>query len=436
MRKILTPENFNQETADAVIIGGGIIGVATAFWLSRAGMSTILVEMRDGLSTLTTTASIESFRAQFTEPAMAALAKESIEVWENFAQTTGLEGYEIDLHHGGYLFLTTEEEMVPAVKATVEGYHKVGVTDSECLTGEEILKRWPWLNPEIKAGAYRAKDGWFSAHEVTQGFARAADKARFTCAPGPPASKPTRKGSVPCSPTGAASTPGWWSMPPGPLPSPWARWVGLDLPIYQMRRQRVFVAPHPKIPQDAPLIMDVDNESYWRPETGGALLGWHDPEEQKSDPMEDPQGDWDFPAFNLEMCSRLSPFWSEVVEDLKQEDLSVYAGQYVHSRRPAPDRAGGGIPGFYLNCAYWPGVMLSAAAGRWTCDLITGKMKPEDNPLRLSRFEEGLTTRRGLLCAADIRPMPQGVLRSRIQLESRDVATLMDLVRVAQTSRE
>ena len=75
MRKILTPEAFDQETADAVVIGGGIIGVATAFWLSRAGLSTVLVEMRDGLSTLTTTASIESFRAQFTEPAMAALAK-------------------------------------------------------------------------------------------------------------------------------------------------------------------------------------------------------------------------------------------------------------------------------------------------------------------------------------------------------------------------
>jgi hypothetical protein len=31
----------------------------------RAGMSTVLVEMRDGLSTLTTTASIESFRPRF-----------------------------------------------------------------------------------------------------------------------------------------------------------------------------------------------------------------------------------------------------------------------------------------------------------------------------------------------------------------------------------
>ena len=45
-RRIYTPDKFNQENADAVVIGGGIIGVATAFWLSRAGLSTIVVEMR------------------------------------------------------------------------------------------------------------------------------------------------------------------------------------------------------------------------------------------------------------------------------------------------------------------------------------------------------------------------------------------------------
>jgi sarcosine oxidase subunit beta len=393
MRKILTPDAFDQDTADAVVIGGGIIGVATAFWLSRAGMSTILVEMRDGLSTLTTTASIESFRAQFTEPAMAALAKESIDVWENFAQTTGLEGYEIDLHHGGYLFLTTEVDMVAEVKATVEAYHKVGVTDSEYLSGDEVLKRWPWLNPEIKAGAFRAKDGWFSAHEVTQGFARAADKARFYVRTRATGIETDNQGVCAVNTDRGRINTRVVVNAAGPFAIDVGRWVGLDLPIYQMRRQRVFVAPHPKIPQNAPLIMDVDNESYWRPETGGALLGWHDPEEQKSEPLENPQGDWDFPAFNLEMCSRLSPFWSEVVEDLKQEDLSVYAGQYVHSPDDQPLIGPvSGIPGFFLNCSYWPGVMLSAAAGRWTCDLITGRMKPEDNPLRLSRFEEGLTT--------------------------------------------
>ena len=391
MRKILTPEPFNRKTADAVIIGGGIIGVATAFWLSRAGLSTILVEMRDGLSTLTTTASIESFRAQFTEPAMAALAKESIEVWENFADVTGLEGYEIDLRHGGYLFLTTDQGMVEVVKATVQNYHAVGVTDSEYLSGDEILNRWPWLNPQIKAGAYRAKDGWFSAHEVTQGFARAAENARFYLRTRATGIEHDAQGvRAVITDRGRINTRVVVNAA-GPFAIDVGRWVGLELPIYQVRRQRVFVAPHPKIPKEAPLIMDVDNESYWRPETGGALLGWHDPAEPKSDPMEDPQGDWDFPALTLEMVSRLSPFWTEVVDDLKKEDLSVYAGQYVHAPDDQPLIGPvSGIPGFYLNCAYWPGVMLSAATGRWTCDLITGKMRAGANPLRLSRFEEGL----------------------------------------------
>ena len=71
---IPTDETFPR-TADAVVIGGGIVGVATAFWLSRAGLDTVLLEMRDGLSTLTTPNSIESFRAQFTEPAMSALVR-------------------------------------------------------------------------------------------------------------------------------------------------------------------------------------------------------------------------------------------------------------------------------------------------------------------------------------------------------------------------
>jgi sarcosine oxidase subunit beta len=397
MRKILTPENID-ETADAVVIGGGIIGVATAFWLSRAGMSVVVVEMRDGLSTLTTTASIESFRAQFTEPAMAALARESIAVWENFAEVTGLAGYEIDLHHGGYLFLTAEEDKVAAVRQAVAGYHAVGVTDSEFWSAEDVLKHFSWVSPEVKAGAFRARDGWFSAHEVTQGFARAAEKARFYLRTratgierdaGGVAAVATDRGRIATRVVVNAA---------GPFAIQVGRMVGLELPVYQMRRQRVFVAPHPRIPQNAPLTIDIDNESYWRPETGGALLGWHDPQEPKSEPMEEPAGDWDFPAVNLEMVSRLSPFWSEVMENLSKEDLSVFAGQYVHSPDDQPIIGPvEGIPGFFLNCAYWPGVMLSAAAGRWTSDLITGRMRPADNPLRLSRFAEGAATAPGAL---------------------------------------
>ncbi|MGD2176418.1 MAG: hypothetical protein PVG71_01210 [Anaerolineae bacterium] len=42
MGRVFTPtEETFPDTADAAVIGGGIVGVATAFWLSRAGLDTV-----------------------------------------------------------------------------------------------------------------------------------------------------------------------------------------------------------------------------------------------------------------------------------------------------------------------------------------------------------------------------------------------------------
>ncbi len=89
MSEIQIPKDFGTLTADAVVIGGGIVGTATAFWLSKAGMKTILIEKRDGLSSLTTAASAECFRTQFTEQAMADIALPSVGMFENFNDLIG-----------------------------------------------------------------------------------------------------------------------------------------------------------------------------------------------------------------------------------------------------------------------------------------------------------------------------------------------------------
>jgi len=397
MGRVYTPsEEQFPETADAVVIGGGIVGVATAFWLSHAGLDTVVVEMRDGLSTLTTPESIESFRAQFTEPAMSELVQESIEVFENFADVISIPGYDIDLHHKGYLFVTDDEQMIDEVKAAVETHHELGVNDSEFLTGEEARSRFPFLSETIVAGTFRQKDGWLSTHEATQGFAKGCD-AQFVLS-----TKATDILQDADGVCGVETTRGTISTravvnAAGPFAAEVGQMLGLDLPLEPVRRQKVFLSEQPLVPQDAPLTIDIVRDAYWRPETGGAYIAWVDPDEPvDEDPSEDLYTDPYFAAIVLEKLIKITPFWEEVAKGLKKANVHPSAGYYVYTPDdqpligPVPD-----VPGFFLNCGYWAGVMLSPAAGKRVADLVTGQMDPKENVLRPTRYEEGIVLEGG-----------------------------------------
>ena len=392
---IPSEETFPHK-ADAVVIGGGIVGVATAFWLSRAGLDTVLVEMRDGLSTLTTPESIESFRAQFTEPALSELAQESIDVFDSFADVIGISGYDIDLHHQGYLFVTDDAEMVDEVEAAVEKHHQLGVTDSEFLTGEETRQRFPFLSDTIVAATFRQRDGWLSTHEATQGFAKGSD-ARFLLRTKATGILQDAQGVCGVETSRGTIATRTVVNTAGPFAGHVGQMVGLDLPLEPVRRQKAFLSQQPLVPQDAPLTIDIVRDSYWRPETGGAYIAWVDPDEPvDEDPSEDPYTDPYFAAIVLEKLIKITPFWEEVAMNLKKADVHPSAGYYVYTPDdqpligPVPE-----VPGFTVNCGYWAGVMLAPAAGRRVADLVTGAMDPQDNILRPTRYEEGIVLEGG-----------------------------------------
>lgn len=391
MKQIYVPtEKDFPRTADAVVIGGGIIGTATAFWLSRAGMDTVLVEMREGLSTLTTPSSIESFRAQFTEPAMAQLAVPSIESYENFPEVVGIPDIDIGIHHQGYLFVTDDYTMVSAVRAAVQTHKRLGVNDSEYLTGGEVRQRFPYVSERVVAATFRQKDGWLSSHEATQGFARGSS-ARYLLLTkaigiqqdaGRVCSVETNRGEISTRIVVNAA---------GPFAGVVAGMLGLDIPVRSVRRQKAYITPRAEIPQDAPLSIDLSRDSYWRPETGGALIGWVNPDEPESEPSENVPTDRYFAAQNIEKLLPLFPFWEGIAEDLKTSDVMVSAGQYVYTPDDQPLIGEvSEVRGFYLNCGYWAGVMLAPEAGRRLTDLISGEIKPEDNLLRPTRYAEGI----------------------------------------------
>jgi sarcosine oxidase subunit beta len=390
MGKIFTPGDNDFGKTDAVVIGGGIVGTATAFWLSRAGWDVVVVEMRDGLSTLTTPASAECFRAQFAEPAMAALAIPSIEMFEHFDEIIGIPGYSISIKQQGYLFLTDDGETVDDLKENVVQQHQLGVTDSEFLERDQILARFPFISPSVLAATFRQRDGWLSCHETTQGFAKGCD-ARFLINTKTTEIQMDQKGICGVETDRGILQSRIVVNAAGPFAAEIGRMVNLDLPLEPVRRQKVYIQTAVPVPEHAPFTVDVNNNSYWRPEPGGVIIGWVDSAEPVSKPSEKVNTDWEFPAIALDKVRRLTPFFEDIEKTVKQPDMNTSAGYYMYTPDdqpligPVPE-----VPGFYVNCGYWAGVMLSPEAGKRISALVTGKLAPEDNPLRPTRFKEGV----------------------------------------------
>src|SRR5687768_16984347 len=98
------------KTCDLVVVGGGVVGAATAFFAARGGLDVVLVERRPALCTLTTPASTGAFRLQFDNLEELQLVRESVELFLNFAEVTGQTAFDLGVLQQGYLFATTDEE--------------------------------------------------------------------------------------------------------------------------------------------------------------------------------------------------------------------------------------------------------------------------------------------------------------------------------------
>jgi sarcosine oxidase subunit beta len=371
-----------------VIVGGGIVGCATAFYATEAGFSTVVLEKSEGLGTLTTAASEECFRAQFDEPENVAMMMESIAVFEDFAEVVRIPGHSINLHQQGYLFLTAEADASELLRKRVVRQHEMGLDDVEFLSGDETRKRFPFVGHNVVGATYRGKDGWLSAHELVYGFAKGSRAlfalrtaaTRVDIDGGGVAGVQTTKGEIHTRCVVVAA---------GPFSGVVASYAGVSLPLTLLRRQKVILGDVPALPRDAPMTIDADTGVYWRPEVGGAALGWAIPE-PPGEPLDRVPTDWTFPAVVLEGATRLVPLWNRVADTLTRENVFLSAGQYTctpdHKPIIGPCSQ---VPGLYFSAGFsGHGIMASPGAARLLVDLIVDPAASANNPFRLERFAQ------------------------------------------------
>lgn len=368
--------------ADVVIVGGGVMGLSTAYHLLKKspGLRLVVLEKGPFLGCGSTSKAAGGFRHQFATEINIRLSLLSVAMMERFPEDPGAP---LAMHFCGYLFLLTREEDVAEFRAQVDLQRRLGVP-TEWLDGEEIRRRLPMMRLEdVIAGTFCSRDGLLSPMDLVNGYAAGARRlGGFLFTDTPVTGIRTRGGRIEAvlTPVGEIATPivvnaaGAWAAQIGQM-------VGVDLPIRPYRRQYLVTTPIPEIPPDFPMVIDFAQSLYFHREGEGILTGMSN----RAEP----------PGFN----EQLDPEWELIHMEaaIARMPLLEHAGvraRVVGLYEVTPDAHPiiGRVPaveGFYVVAGFsGHGVMHGPVAGLLMAEeILEGQARTLDiTPLRWERF--------------------------------------------------
>src|SRR5712692_3901346 len=126
-----------MQSAEVVIIGGGIVGSSIAYHLTAAGCNDVLVVERETAQGKGSTGkSMGGVRAQFSTAVNIQMSLYCIPFYAAFEERLGHpSGYRPQ----GYLFMATSDAHLKYLRTNYELQVKMGLKDVRLLAAEEIL---------------------------------------------------------------------------------------------------------------------------------------------------------------------------------------------------------------------------------------------------------------------------------------------------------
>ncbi|HET9790758.1 MAG TPA: FAD-dependent oxidoreductase [Candidatus Angelobacter sp.] len=372
-----------MQTADVVIVGGGIVGSSIAWHLTEAGCKDVLVIERESAQGKGSTGkSMGGVRAQFSTTVNIQMSLYSIPFYAAFDERLG---HPAGYRPQGYLFLATRQSHLDYLRANFEKQTALGLRTVRMLQAEEIRSMLPGLrSDDILGGTFCSTDGFVDPYSAMNGFmASAIDKGatlwkkteltNIVKDHGGIAAVDTTRGRV--ATRTVVNAAGAWAAQVAAM-------AGIDLPVQPLRRMLVPSEPFDDFPHSSPMVIDMSTGFHFRPEGRGFLLAWNDPEET-------PGYKADFEPSFIEKILVRAADRVPVFENLAINPKRAWAGLYEMS----PDHHAilgpvSGIPGFYLaNGFSGHGVMHAPSTGKILSDLILkGQTDVVDN-VELLYFE-------------------------------------------------
>ena len=161
--------------ADAVIIGGGIVGGSAALFMRKAGLSVILLD-KGFCGAQASGVNYGGVRRQGRAPEQLPLAQRSHALWARLPELIGIDG---EYMRCGHLKLARTEAQFEALEAYAAKVRPLGL-DVEMIGGNAVRERFPWMPGDVAGASLCAEDGNANPRLVSPAFARAALAAGAT----------------------------------------------------------------------------------------------------------------------------------------------------------------------------------------------------------------------------------------------------------------
>jgi len=267
-----------MESADVVIVGGGIMGCALAYQLRRRNVDVLLLE-RETLGSQSTGKCAGGVRQQFSNEGNVRLQRMSVGMLESFEEEIG---HPADFRQIGYLFVLTQPQQVEDFRHNMDLWHRVGLSEARWVDPAEAQRMVPVLKVDDVLGCtFCPTDGIASPADVTSGYAAAARRLGARLKEGVAVTGiDVASGRVQGVRTSAGDVAtrlifncaGAWSASIG-------RMAGLEIPILPYRRHIAVTSTFPAVPRNNPMTVDFQTSLYFHPEGDGVLIGMSDREE-------------------------------------------------------------------------------------------------------------------------------------------------------------
>ena len=172
----------SHRSAHVVIIGGGVMGSATAWFLAKEhGLRVTVIERDSSYAQASSALSACAIRQQFSTSINIRISQDSLAFYRAIGKflTVGDEVPNIGLVEPGYLYLAASESGAAVLREqnVLQRSHNV---PTALLTTAALRERFPWLATDglvlgsLGVSTARSGEGWFDGYAAMQAFRRAA----------------------------------------------------------------------------------------------------------------------------------------------------------------------------------------------------------------------------------------------------------------------